>query len=242
MKSNTTNYYIIAAAIIVVGGLIGSAVLFSNGNQAAVSSNNDNQMQDSAHASARDESLGQPIPDWFRMPAAADDHIRGAADAPVMIVEYSDFECPFCGRLHPTLTRIIEETDDVAWTYRHFPLSSHSNAFSAAVASECIANLSGNDSFWSFTDASFANQRGIGDSFFASQAGEAGISADVFAACMDDAAVAQTVQDDLDEVASLGGRGTPFVVVLTAEGNIIPFSGALPYEQVTAVVDYARSN
>jgi protein-disulfide isomerase len=176
------------------------------------------------------------------MPTAADDHIRGDADAPVMIVEYSDFECPFCGRLHPTLARITEENDDVAWTYRHFPLSSHSNAFSAAVASECIANLGSNDSFWSFTDASFANQRGIGESFFASQAREAGINADAFASCLNDKQVAQAVQNDLDEVSSLGGRGTPFVVVLTPEGNILPFSGALPYEQVLSVVDHARNN
>ncbi|MEX2515100.1 MAG: DsbA family protein [Candidatus Paceibacterota bacterium] len=242
MENNSTNNYIIAAAVIVAGGLIGSALLFSGGDKTVAGSDHQGQMNDQSQQAAADEPLDQPIPDWFRMPTVADDHIRGDADAPVMIVEYSDFECPFCGRLHPTLSRITEETDDVAWTYRHFPLSSHSNAFSAAVASECIALLSDNDSFWNFADASFANQRGIGESFFASQAVTADISLDAFASCLEDGEVAQAVQDDLDEVTSLGGRGTPFVVVLTPEGNIIPFSGALPYDQVTTVVEYARNN
>ena len=92
------------------------------------------------------------------IPAVSEqDHILGSLDAPVKLVEYSDLQCPFCGRFHPTMQRVAKEYgDQVAWVYRHFPLESiHPNARPLANASECAANLGGNDSFWKFVDAVF---------------------------------------------------------------------------------------
>lgn len=92
-------------------------------------------------------------------PVTDDDHIFGDKDAPVKIVEYSDFECPFCASVHPTLKQLVVDYDgDVAWVYRHYPLDFHPNAQPAAEASECIAELGGNDEFWEFSDYIFANQ------------------------------------------------------------------------------------
>lgn len=176
----------------------------------------------------------------FRMPYE-EDHVRGNSSADVYIVEYSDFECPFCARLHPTLGRVVEEDEDVKWIYRHFPLSSHANAFDAAVASECVAKLGGNDAFWSFADRAFANQRSLGDRFYNNFIRSAGINADRFAECLSDEKVADDVQDDLDEVIAVGGRGTPFVVVISPEGKLTSFSGALPYERIKALVDSIKN-
>jgi protein-disulfide isomerase len=86
----------------------------------------------------------------------ATDHYRGSENPRYTLVEYSDFECPFCARAHQTFKRLVAERDDVTWVYRHLPLESiHPNAEPAARASECIAQESGNDAFWEFADTIF---------------------------------------------------------------------------------------
>lgn len=92
-----------------------------------------------------------------KMPAVtAADHIKGSINAPVKIVEYSDLECPFCKMFHATLQEIIsdpEYKDKVAWVYRHFPLTQlHSKAPKEAEATECAAEVGGNEGFWKFVD------------------------------------------------------------------------------------------
>ena len=90
-------------------------------------------------------------------PVTAEDHIRGSLDADIIIVEYSDFECPFCARFHPTMGQIVNEYDGkVAWVYRQFPLEQiHAKARPLAEGSECVAELGGNDAFWAYTDYVF---------------------------------------------------------------------------------------
>lgn len=85
------------------------------------------------------------------------DHVIGGVNAKVAIVEFSDFQCPFCQRFHPTMQRVLQEYgDDVKWVYRHFPLDSiHPRARPSAAASECAAEQ---DKFWEFMNALFANQ------------------------------------------------------------------------------------
>lgn len=93
-------------------------------------------------------------------PVDREDYIRGPADAPLAIIEYSDFECPFCGQFHPTMKQIIAEFPaEVVWIYRHFPLDNiHPQASPAAIASECVGKLAGNEAFWGFADGLFAAQ------------------------------------------------------------------------------------
>lgn len=229
MRTSTQNGYGVPIAIVIAGLLIAGAV-FWTGNNGKVASD-----------TASNDTARQPSGD-FRMPDETD-HVRGNPDASIAIVEFSDLECPFCAQIHPTLTRIVEENDDVKWVFRHFPLSAiHSRALSAAVASECIAKLSGNDAFWSFTDTAFENQRQLGDAWYKEQAASFGIDSSEFKSCLNDKRVVSDIQTDLDEATGTGGRGTPYVVVVTASGKLMPFSGALPYAQVSGVIEQARNN
>lgn len=91
-------------------------------------------------------------------PAEIGEHIKGdIAKAQVTIIEYSDFECPFCARFHPTLEKIVSESNgNVAWIYRQFPLVQiHQHAMERAIASECVAQIKGNDAFWKYGDLLF---------------------------------------------------------------------------------------
>jgi len=82
------------------------------------------------------------------------DHIRGKADAPFSLIEYSDINCPFCRRFHPTAKRLVKDSaGQVNWVYRHFPLVGHKpEAQQLAEAAECVAELGGNTAFWRFID------------------------------------------------------------------------------------------
>ncbi|MFA5799455.1 MAG: thioredoxin domain-containing protein [Candidatus Peribacteraceae bacterium] len=83
----------------------------------------------------------------------AAEHIRGNKDARLAIIEYSDFQCPFCRNVHPTYQQLIAlYGDKIMWVYRHFPLGFHPDAEPFAIGSECAAELGGSDAFWSFAD------------------------------------------------------------------------------------------
>jgi protein-disulfide isomerase len=93
-----------------------------------------------------------------KLPGLKDqDHVRGNKDAQVLLIEYSDFQCPYCQRFHPTTLQVLEEyKDQVGFVYRHFPLDQlHPYARPAAEASECIKELGGEDAFWKFADKAF---------------------------------------------------------------------------------------
>jgi protein-disulfide isomerase len=224
---NTIALSIIAAGLIIAGSIFMTQNPDGESNVALAPAGNNNN----AAATASIDDLR--LPD-------ENSHIKGNPNARVTIVEFSDFECPFCGRIHPTLDRIISERDDVNWVYRHFPLSSiHSNAMNASIASECVAKLGGNDAFWSFADSLFLNQRNLGQTLYEGEAQKLGINLSDFRSCLEDDSIAQIVKDDLSEASSIGGRGTPFSVAITPKGKFIPFSGALPYESILQLVEQA---
>lgn len=96
-------------------------------------------------------------PTFASMPAVSnDDHYRGAQNARLVLVEYSDYECPFCERFHPTMTQLMSEYEgQIGWVYRHYPLTFHPFAQKAAEAAECVASMSDNQTFWEYSDALF---------------------------------------------------------------------------------------
>jgi thiol-disulfide isomerase/thioredoxin len=91
------------------------------------------------------------------------DHINGSKDAKVTIIEYSDFECPFCKQFHPILERIVKENNgNVAWIYRNYPLHQHS--FEKLLAANCVAEIKGGDAFWKYSDLLFGLLKTANDS------------------------------------------------------------------------------
>lgn len=175
-------------------------------------------------------------------PVDDSDYIRGNADAKVVLVEYSDLECPFCARFHPTLEQVMDEYgDDVAWVYRHYPLSFHPNAQKAAEGAECVAKQLGNDGFWKYADALFEKNTANGGSLtpadITASATTAGANMGDFQSCLDNGEMASVVSTELAEGSTAGVNGTPgtFVVV---DGVAVDFiGGALPFESVKATVD-----
>ncbi|MYE38438.1 MAG: DsbA family protein [Candidatus Spechtbacteria bacterium SB0662_bin_43] len=169
-------------------------------------------------------------------PVTDDDHILGDKDAPVKVVEYSDFACPFCASVHPTLKQIVDEYDgEVAWVYRHFPVLGTNDA---AEASECIAELGGNDAFWNFTDYIFDNQAtAINAASYEQQAQALGINLSSFQECVSSGRYAQKIQEQMDGGADSGITGTPGNIVIGPDGSAYLVSGAQPISEFKNVID-----
>lgn len=172
------------------------------------------------------------------------DHTRGdISKATVAVIEYSDFECPFCKRHHPTMQQIMDTyKNDVVWVYRHFPLTFHQNAQKEAEATECAAELGGNDAFWKYTDAIFERTTAGGTGFpldnLVPLAKELGLNEAKFKDCLDSGKFAKHVQDDMSGGSSAGINGTPGNIVVnlkTDENRII--SGAQPFSSFKAAID-----
>jgi len=175
---------------------------------------------------------------------SATDHILGNKDAKVLLVEYSDLECPFCQRFHPTANQVIEEYGgEVAWVYRHFPLDSlHPKARSAAEASECVAELGGDDAFWTFVDEIFADQTAA-LSDIAATAAKAGVNKSEVEKCMDSGKYANKVTDQYNGGSSAGVTGTPGNFIITSDWeNAWVFPGAVPFESLKPVIDEALAS
>lgn len=172
------------------------------------------------------------------VPVVSDaDHIRGDQNAPVTIIEYSDFECPYCERFHPTMQQVMTNYDGkVRWIFRHFPLSFHPNAEPAALAAECAAEQG---KFWEYGDALFANRASLGDELYTKLATDLGLNAGQFKECFDSDKYLDKIRTQAQEGAAAGVSGTPGSFVIDQDGNAIPIKGALPYESVAAAIDSA---
>lgn len=177
----------------------------------------------------------------------AADHIRGNPNAPVVIVEYSDTECPFCKRFHATMQQIMNEyggRGTVAWVYRHFPLDQlHTKARTEAVAFECAAQLGGNDTFWKFADRWYeltpSNDQTDIETILPQIAREVGLDAKAFAACRASGTHDARVEADVKNAVASGGSGTPWSIVIGKGGTRYPLSGAQPYEAVKQIIELA---
>jgi protein-disulfide isomerase len=176
-------------------------------------------------------------------PVTAEDHVKGNRDARIALIEYSDLECPFCQRFHPTAQQVVDEYgDDVMWVYRHFPLEQiHSKAPKEAEAVECAAKLAGNDGFWNLTDKIFEvspTNNGLDLATLPDLAAEIGLDKAAFQTCLDSGEMAQNVEDDYQSGLKAGVTGTPGNILLdtkTGETQLIP--GAVPYPQIQQAID-----
>ncbi len=170
------------------------------------------------------------------------EHIYGRADAPIVLIEYSDFQCPYCQRIHATLKKIVDESNgEIAWIYRHFPLDSiHPEARPSAVASECVVEQLGNNAFWTFADTVFADQKGMGAAQYKAIASQMGADPVRFASCLSGTAYDSKIEEQSTEAQINGGSGTPYTIVWSKNAQV-PLSGALPENQIKAVINQVKS-
>ena len=194
-----------------------------------------------APTAAADPTPSAPTVGAFR-PVDDTDHIRGNANAPITMIEYSDTECPFCKVFHTTMNDIVKQYDGkVRWVYRYFPLRQlHSKAAKEAEAAECAANLGGNAKFWEYLDRIFATT-GSNDSLDPAElpkvASAIGLNQQKFTACLNSGKMATRVSQDERDAVQAGGRGTPYTVIITPDGQKIPLEGALPVSEVQSILD-----
>jgi protein-disulfide isomerase len=171
----------------------------------------------------------------------ARDHIRGNANADVAVIEYSDLECPFCKRVHPTLEQLISQEDDVQWVYRHFPLGPHKNARKAAEAVECAGKLGGDGKLWEMIAIIY--EKGTDNTKLVSLATEIGLRDSAFATCLNSGEMADRVQEDMDPAEAAGINGTPsnFVVHIPS-GRIQRVMGARPIADFLQAIENVRND
>ena|SRR3989344_2612318 len=168
------------------------------------------------------------------------DHILGSKSARVLLIEYSDLECPFCKRFHPTGQQVLDAYEgQVAWVYRHFPLSQiHPKAQKLAEAAECVVDQGGNDSFWKFADAVFATETTPEISALGGIVAKLGYDQNKFKTCLDGGEKASYVDSDYQSGVKAGVNGTPGNILLdTKTGKTIPIPGAVPFETLKTSID-----
>jgi len=158
---------------------------------------------------------------------------RGDKDAPVTILEFSDYQCPYCGRHHETMKKIMETyPGKVKWEYKHFPLDSmHPYARIAAEGAECAGDQ---DKFWEYTDLLYANQKSINSEFIPKLAVQLDLNMDDFTSCISSGKYKEKIASDTKEGQAKGVRGTPGNFV-----NGVELRGAVPFDQMKAAIEKA---
>jgi protein-disulfide isomerase len=175
-------------------------------------------------------TLAQPsLP---RIEVAATGPSRGPENAPVTIVEFSDFQCPYCGREYPVVERLMKEYDGrVRLVFRHFPLDFHNFAQKAAEAGACAADQGG-EKFWKLHDRMFTNQQKLAVDDLKGYAKDLGLDSARFDKCLDGSEKRTLVESDEKAGQEAGVTGTPAFFV-----NGIFINGAVPYEQFKDAIE-----
>lgn len=223
MEEQKRNNLMIPVAIILAGVLVAGSLFLANKNKIAP--------QDGNATGARKSESGIAIES-----VTADDHILGNPKAPIMIVEFSDTECPFCKNFHQTMHKVIDtygKSGKVAWVYRHFPIDGlHPKARKEAEATECATELGGNDSFWKYLDSLYKKTPSNNDldpSLLPIIAEENGLNKANFETCLNSGKYADKIEKSIQDATMAGGQGTPYTVIITKYEKIPISEGAIPF-------------
>jgi protein-disulfide isomerase len=162
---------------------------------------------------------------------AATDPALGPASAPVTLVEFSDFQCPFCQRVEPTLKRLRQTYGDkIRIVWKDFPLTQiHPQAFKAGEAGHCAGEQG---KYWEYHDRLFANQQALQPADLKKHATDLGLDGAKFGACLDSSKYGERVRDGVSQGTALGVNSTPTIFI-----NGRRLSGAQPYEVFVAAID-----
>jgi protein-disulfide isomerase len=180
--------------------------------------------------------VGLPVGKYLELPKISENDIKiGSEDAKVKLIEFSDFQCPFCKAFHPTIKQALAEYGDrILFVWKQFPLATiHPQATTAALASEC-ANEQGK--FLPYADLLFEKQadwgKTTGSQSFKTYAAQLGLNAGQFASCLDGKKYEEKINADMAEAQNFGIGGTPDIFV-----NSQFRTGAIPYETLKGMID-----
>ncbi|MEO6954817.1 MAG: thioredoxin domain-containing protein, partial [Polyangia bacterium] len=173
--------------------------------------------------------------DRYKIPVSGKEPIKGASNAKVTIVQWSDFQCPFCSRVEPTVDQIMKTYGkDVRVVWRNNPLPFHQNATPAAEAA-MEAHAAGK--FWKMHDIMFKNQQALDRASIEKYAAEAGVDVEKVKSAIDTNRYAASIKADQADAEKFGARGTPAFFI-----NGRPLSGAQPFEAFKKIIDEELAN
>ena len=216
--------YVLPITIVVAGALIAGAVFLAGKSSTPDGGNNGGDVKVRAYTPGVDYILGNP-------------------NAKVIVIEYSDLECPYCKTFNTTMNQIIQyygSSGNVAWVYRHFPLASiHSKAPKEAEAAECAGKQGGNAAFFKFVDGVYEvtpGSNGLDLAQLPVIAKSIGLDVAAFNQCLNSGEFSKKVADSYTEAIALGAQGTPYTVIMVGEDSVV-LSGAQPYDSMRAAID-----
>jgi len=175
------------------------------------------------------------------------DHLKGDKNAKIVLVEYSDFQCPYCARFHPTVKEFLAKYPDVAYVFRHLPLDFHQFALERAKASECAVKLGGVEMFWTFTDLAFG-ATDLNNVDLTQLGGQLGLNGASFAECLKSTEFDKKISDTSDggkkflsAISESGGYGTPGAVLINTSKNIgEKLGGAVPLSELESAYNKVK--
>ena len=225
IEQTPQNKLLIPLAIMVAGALVAAAIYFGGSNQLTT-----NYQQPTTEAEIDMNSVTEK------------DHIIGSRSADLVIVEYSDTECPFCKVFHETMHEVVNSYGGkVAWVYRHFPISQlHAKASKEAEATECAAELGGNQVFWKYIDLVFEttdSNDSLDPAELPKIAQTVGLDVQAFNTCLSSGRYTEMVKKSVEEAVKAGARGTPYSVIVAKDGEKVVINGAEPIEMVKDKID-----
>ncbi len=230
-KSDSQNNVSVPLAIVLAGAMIAGAVYL--GGRTPLANNTSDDLAKTELPSI--ESIG------------SEDKIFGNSEARVVVVEYSDLECPFCKVFHSTMHQIVDEYQGkVAWVYRHYPIEElHSRAIKEAEASECAFEQGGSPIFWKYIDQVFAIT-GTNDTLDPAElpkiAGRLNLNVEVFNTCLNTGKYRAKIESDIKRAVEAGARGTPYSVILKDGEEVDVIRGAEPITNIRKKLDNALSD
>ncbi len=232
----------IPGAIVIAAALIAGAIYFDGerkGSQLNLKGGTDAE---------------QVTPERVIAPISKDDHILGNPNAPIVIIEYSDYDCPYCRIFHDTMKKVIDtygKDGDVAWVYRHFPIAQlHPTASKISEAAYCVTELGGNDAFWKFTDALNESRKVTYDANGRLTGVEptdmkrlpefavgAGVDKSKYELCFNSNKYTDKVAADVQAAVKAGAGGTPYSVIVVGDQQEPIEGGAVPFEVLKGLID-----
>ena len=216
-------------AIVIAGALVAAALYFGGGTGGTAVNNQ--------------PTPAKTTPDKMVAVTAAD-HILGNPDAPVKIIEYTDFECPFCKQFHGTMKQVMDTygaSGQVAWVIRNFPLEQlHPNAPKLAQAAECVAEQGGSKAYFAFLDEVF--RVSPINTFFDftkldATVKAAGVDVATFETCFASGKFADKINKEIQDAIASGGTGTPHNILQDKRGKYTLISGSQPLDVVKAAIE-----